>query len=365
MPAHTLISYSFPIPYSDLLSLAEKIRTGDLFTPSFSAETEDPYSPQTYLFQREIHQTRTILIADRNLFSRWVSMVQGSPFTEHHRLAAAVLAFCQCCDILIEPCVALHEVATQKGNDYANDEEAFFRIADNTNPAVWAEIALGSKESVLSPQQENQKVKEKIDFAKPLKIFRRNYIIALKLASIALKPGKSMPLIQEFIDWMYTDFIFMGAATVLGLCYFAPNGSKKGLIKQLRSPDRSRAISGLRNAAWDMTIVTHWLESVRNQNTLNQLTILGSLDKMLHVISRSMLSFSDSAKDHDDFGKRRFQQLWGSETGNEIWKRLQRHFSNSENPERAANKTHANLTIEELIVSGEKEILNWRINESA
>ena len=73
---------------------------------------------------------------------------------------------------------------------------------------------------------------------------------------------------------MYSQYVFLAPSTVLALCYFSPNGPKKGLFKQIRSKDRERDIAGIKNATWDLTLIHQWLGMVRGQRTDNTIYLI-------------------------------------------------------------------------------------------
>ncbi|MEI9479460.1 MAG: hypothetical protein WCO26_23215 [Deltaproteobacteria bacterium] len=278
-----IVSYQFPIAVDALLQIADMLRHRDVFTPGFDSAHADVYDPATYLIQKDSHDTDTRLLADRNLLTRWVNLTKAASITEEVRVAAAVLAFCQCCGILVEPNIAFYEVAAESGNEAANYEEAVFRLVDNANPLDLAEIALGDFDSP-SPSlttPESMPPRKHIDFTVPLRMWRRNYVLALKAAALALEGGRTENLAERLFDWMYSQYVFLAPSTVLALCYFSPNGPKKGLFKQIRSKDRERAIAGIKNATWDLTLIHQWLDMVRGQRTNNSINLLGSLDRKL------------------------------------------------------------------------------------
>lgn len=61
---------------------------------------------------------------------------------------------------------------------------------------------------------------------------------------------------------MYEDYLISGPAVMLAAHYLAPNSRRAGLLKFLRSRDRERAIAGVRNAAWDLVLLSDWLAGI-------------------------------------------------------------------------------------------------------
>ncbi len=147
----------------------------------------DVYDPLTYIQQRLTSGTETILLADRNIFTRWLALMNGAAAGPEHRIVAAVTAFAQRGDIIIEPSLALYEAAATAGRDAANKELRQFRIADNLEPVYWADVAL-SRAATLSPTRQPTPPRVgQVDFEMPLRSWRRNYVLSLKMAELALR----------------------------------------------------------------------------------------------------------------------------------------------------------------------------------
>lgn len=82
-------------------------------------------------------------------------------------------------------------------------------MIDNTNPRVWADVAFGRYENGPVPLDIKTKiVKKQFNFCTPLKVWRCNYVLALKIAALSLDGGKSHKLIEELFEWMYSEYIF-------------------------------------------------------------------------------------------------------------------------------------------------------------
>ena len=333
-----IVSYQFPIAADELLQIADMLRHRDVLTPGFDTAHADIYDPVTYLVQKDSHNTDTRLLADRNLLTRWVNLTKAVSITDEVRVAAAVLAFCQCCGIMVGPNIALYEVAAELGNDTANYEETSFRIVDNANPCDLSKIALGHFDGAAGAftALENLPQKKGIDFSTPLRVWRRNYVLALKAATLALDGGRTETLAERLFDWMYSQYVFLAPSTVLALCYFSPNGPKKGLFKQIRSKDRERDIAGIKNSTWDLTLIHQWLGMVRGQRTDNTINLLGSLDRKLHTVARSIIAFTDSDEAVEAWRRRLFDSLWGIKADTRLYSKILQYYIDTDNPARLA-----------------------------
>jgi hypothetical protein len=356
-----IVNYTFPILATELLSLGEMMRSRDVLTPGFDKQEGDAYHPMIYVREKELHLTQTQLLVDRNLMTRWVSLGKSCIASHEHRLAAATLAFCQCCDILIEPNIALYELAANQGNQAAHEEETAFRIVDNTAPQLWVDIALGRVTQLnLLSQSETGRKNAEIDYCTPLKVWRRFYVLALKVAALSLQSGPAHILLERLFEWMHAEYLFLAPGTIMALCYFAPNSPKKGLLKQIRSADRDNALSGIKNATWDLTLVSEWIKMVHRQRESNTLALLGSLDTKLHTVARNILAFSDSDEVIAAKSRQMVDSLWGSDMGERLHSQLREYERDADNPARRANQLNAQPSLERLIDEGEQEIRSWR-----
>jgi hypothetical protein len=86
--------------------------------------------------------------------------------------------------------------------------------------------------------------------------------------------------IIALIDWMYDSWHFSAPATVLG-SQVLPQDPPKKVFKNIGSPDRRRALKGVKNAAWDLVYITEWYKKVKAQANTNKLTVICSRDLML------------------------------------------------------------------------------------
>jgi hypothetical protein len=353
-------AYWVPIAPSDLTQIADLLRARDVFTPTFSAAETDRYDPMVYRHQAERFATSTRLLVDRNLLSRWVGLVNGVAPQEAHRLAAGVMAFAQCAHIDIEPNIALYEVAHLLGLDAARDELATFRFADHTHPGYWAEVALGQAHEVVAPERLLiPATDDTVNFAMPLRRWRRNYVLSLKLVELDLEGGSSSARMSRLLGWMYDDFILGGPAIALAATYLAPNAERRGLLKGIRSADRERALEGARNAAWDLTLVSEWLKAAEHQQAESRLTLLASLDRAVHTIARTV---GDIKEAHEATGTQMAEvltRLWGESVGARLASEVTDYYSTREADHRQINRPTEVDFLSKCVRLGEQAVRDW------
>ncbi|HEX8454001.1 MAG TPA: hypothetical protein VF647_18085 [Longimicrobium sp.] len=354
-----LIQYTPPVSRSSLDRVQAILRTHQPFVPGpFLA---DPYDVVTYLPRQLIHREEYCLLVDRNIVTRWIGAVRGGKITPAHRAAAAVMAFAQCADLLIEPTIAFHEVVGRMSDAEIGQEIELFYTAEEILPTAWTKLALGQENSLPEPAPETRRERISHDLSMPLYRWRRSYVLALKIADLQLAGGKPEALMRLLIEWMYSDFLIGAAAVQLASHYFAPGAPRSGLLKALYSPDRQRAIEGVRNAAWDLTLIGEWLRRARQQLENpgeNRRWILCTLDRSVRNMADGMLSYDESEDDLSDLIVL-FSRVWRPEVAQRLATFLYKCQLDAANPSRYLNQDPKAEAIDALILEGEERVRSW------
>ncbi len=343
-------------PYMELRTLGEMLEADGVFVPGYRPPPLGLCHPDAFIFEAEFEKIQTILLPDRNIASRMAKIVTGVPMDATLRKIAAIKAFCHFLDIQIEPAVAFHELAQTQGNCAANLELARFRDADNADPHSWLDLAFGDLDA-LDPM-EPQRSPESHDLAFPLRRWRRNYIAALKIAELELSGRPNLDRMLELLSWMRDDFIIAGPAALLACIYFAPNSPpRKGLFKQLRSPNRPRAIDGVRNAAWDLTHLSEMVRKVNEANGSPIRLLFASFDEGLRNLAGLLFTVST-----EDFSEGLLVEAlvpwWRRAHAEQIAKSLVELLSDGEDKGRKQRQANSLVSIDEMIRQGELLLLS-------
>lgn len=358
-----LEAYYFPIDQEDLEQIVDLLRAYEIFAPSFvQTASEDVYHPLTYRRQESHHNTTTTLLPDRNVVTRWLGLLQEAEPTIQHRVSAAVMAFAQCSNVLVEPNLALYEAAMTAGSKAANEELYRFRIADNLQTIYWTEVALARSQKLVITGDLDRvtSAAAPIDFEMPLRRWRRNYIILLRLAELDLQGANRASQITELAKWMYEDFLIGGPALVFAVYYLTPNSKRKGLLKNLRSSDRQKALEGIKNAAWDVTFLSEWISRISHQKAKNTLTILCSLDHNLIRLA-NMLTPRLIDRNSPESAKPPMQELfapWGDRLSKQVSEIVDQFLGTTDNPNRQINRPDE-LNIDAMISAAEAIVRDW------
>lgn len=316
------------------------------------------------LYQKNMLGMQTVLLPDRGVVSRCAQLARGHRVTTDQQLryAAALLVFCRCADILIEPSVAFHELAHKQSNEVAWDELGWFRTADNACCDDLIEVALGRKDK-LSEQHSPRPV-SRTDLAGPLKRWRRNYILALKIAELECTQLRPLERVKALLEWMETDFIFGGPAALLGCLYLAPNSPPRaGLFKQLRSANRVAALDGVRNMAWDLTHLSDFVLRVNEANSEERKRyIFASFDNNFRNIVRVCMLASYNQE--EQLLEEKLAQWWPEDDAAKIVAALMDSIQRISGPDWSAKEAPVPNYVDVLIERGENTIKNLRFSQA-
>lgn len=344
-------------PYPELLELGKYLKAADVLTPGYIPPPVGLCHPDGFIYEKNFEDIKTVLLPDRNVASRFAQIAKGGVVDDAVRPVAALLAFSHFLDIEIEPSVAFHELAHKQGNSISNEELAWLRQADNADAHTKMDVALGRAARLVVPPPPASV--GDLDLAFPLRRWRRNYIVALKIGELELAGLPHLERMLALMDWMHRDFIVAGPAAMLACIYFAPKSPpRKGLLKQLQSADRLRAIEGAKNAAWDITHLSDFVQRVNEAADGSTRYIFASLDRNLHYIARSLFDFgADDIRPDNIVGE--LGKWWPQAHARAIAERMVGLFASVDHPERAARRPQIAGFIDSLIHSGEVALLQW------
>jgi hypothetical protein len=282
-------TFSFP----DVEAIGARLVETGALVPGYVPPEAGLLSIQALRYAHVFEEAETRLLVDRNLVSRMARLARDgvpSDVDGPTRLALDLMAFAQAMDLQIDPSFAFHELAFCEGNDVAHEELSWFRAADDNQHEAWVEMAQGRLDrlplAALKPQPFH-------DLAFPLKRWRRNYVVALKIAELELAPMKPVERALALFRWMIDDYFLAGPAAIFATMYFAPFAQKRRLIKSLRSPNRDRAIGGIKNAAWDITHLSNFVEQRKRSQSEPIFFIFATGDRGLAEIAPVLMVDAD------------------------------------------------------------------------
>ena len=283
------VTLTADFPLEDVGTIGRRLAATGGLQPGFIPPGAGALDPVALFYAA--HQGWTLVVLpDRNLVSRMARIAREGAIAVTDgptRFACDLMAFCQAMNLLLEPAIAYHELAHCLGNDAAHEELAWFRAADRGAARAWIDLAMGRRAQVDLGAPE---VRTGDDLAYPLKRWRRNYIVALKVAALELEDGPPLDKALELLRWMYEDFQIAGPAAIFALFFLAPRNARRGLMKRLRARDRTAAIQGVRNAAWDMTYLSDFVLRINEGDAAGRRYFFATADADLAAIAPVTLS---------------------------------------------------------------------------
>lgn len=354
------VAVQIQINPDDLQKMERILRERDIIRTVYPRDLFDQYILGDYLEQIHVHKCRFAAVLDRNIFSDIIAVAKHAGernATVTQRAACALLAFLQLSDCLIEPGMAIYEYMDSGHYQQAIDELSLFRSVDNIDPQILVDLALGRMKSIPSNELKPLKVDSIQELkGEDIRRWKLHYGLALKLAAIELAGGEANRKLEAFFEWMYTDYIFSASAVVFGVIYFSDKRFSK-MLKNIKCGDVDRFRRGIRNAAWDMTIVHYWTKKVLAGRAKGDLWLLCTEDKALKGIADFMASSYSSDEELNEKVKSLFLKYLGKEGGDKVCSVYDSFVSNSEKDTRRINILKSTQALFPFIENLEEQVL--------
>lgn len=279
--ATVMIALDPEFPVEDVKTIGTRLGESRALVPGFSPPPAGITSLRALLYAAHVERTKTIILPDRNLASRMARAAKDGvahPIHGPTQIAIDLMALSQAMDFEIEPAIAFHELAHRDGNAAANEELRWFRAADHGQAKAWIQLALGRSDrlAMIEPGPPTD-----LDLAAPIRRWRHNYAVTLRVAALELSAKSPLERVAALLDWMVSDFIVAGPAAIFAAMFLSPRASRAGMLKHLKSPDRARAISGVRNATWDITHLSDFVRRATSQDNAAKRFIFATADRVL------------------------------------------------------------------------------------
>ncbi|WP_447953227.1 hypothetical protein [Sphingopyxis chilensis] len=304
-------------PFDDVEAIGARLMATGALTPGFVPPAAGLLTVQAMLYASRIERLPTVLLPDRNVVTRMARIARDGVVGREDpptRLALDLMAFCQAMDIDIEPGLAFHELAQVMGDEVANEELRWFRVADTGERATyWIDLSVGRSDRLpaLAPN-----APENLPLSDAPHRWRCNY--AAVLTATALELDGALSPVERFgrlLDWMADEFILAGPAAMFCTKFLSPRAPRAGLVKGFRSPDRDRALAGVRNAAWDVTYLSELTRRAQPGSYAKARCIFASADRALTELAPLLLIDVEEASDYLHALSERLEPWWGGDAG--------------------------------------------------
>lgn len=339
---HELIIFRPPIPPSDFQEVESAIREAGVLT-CFDQKV-DPANAFRFVSEKFRFDTESRVLIDLNVFRDILSLGRRDPGRgfQHGRLAAALVLFFQAAEILVEPCMALHESPTR-----AEEELELFRQIDNADPNELLEVFRGQREVVSLPPLPSPVSLPVAALSIPLHGTAILEVALLKLATLLRAPMSNIERVEAFLRWSHREFLFVQEPILLALHQLAGNQPKPLLRGVGRAEPRSR-LEGVQNALWDCLLIREWSRRIAGQSTANELWLLCSRDQTLSDYARKLVVTGSGVEDLERVVASIVSSAWPPHHAKRITKVYHELIAETDHPARAFNRADHNLNLESL-----------------
>jgi hypothetical protein len=358
MSIFEIYDYELPVPVRDLERVARILRDHDVFRPGPTAG--DIYSWRAC---RKSHADGVTVVAllDRNVLNDVVSLASTAtsdfavPLSARARFGAAVMAYLLCCNILVDPGLAVYEWPSD-----ALDKLTLFRRADEADAAVYVDIALERADRLAPADLPPPKIQPTPETVRGNVSGREEHHLAvLKIAELERAPLTGEERIWNFLDWTFNNYIFLPAAISLAIQQFAPRRSKP-ILRRVSIADRQRALSAVNNAVWDLTVAMHWAERATKQLEEKKFWVLCSRDAALKALAKNLHFSGDAGQTQEGAIRQMCGDLWGPKDGSRLADRLLALMIDAQNPSRWCNQSGFDDRIATMSGELEQQFLVWQ-----
>jgi hypothetical protein len=294
----------------------------------------DPYSVTDVRGVTTQANTEFVLILDRNVLSLVLDLrsTRQRALTDDHKRAAAIMAFAIITGTHFNATVAVGETVRVNGVKSGQEDAALLGAMQNLAPGLYMDLVFGRAESIDHKEVDKELTPAIRQGAAGLEVdvwdrVRPQYGAALKLATL-LHPCKTedayFQAYIEYLRWCYEDFLFVAGGQIYGSMACGPK-RRKGMFKDLRSGVADDALDGVRNAAWDMRLVEHWSQEIKD-GFGKSFIYLSTFDKpLLRCAQRFLAPFRSQAERIAHLGRAACED-WGERLGAEIHRQYLRYL---------------------------------------
>jgi len=306
---------------------------------------------------------------DTSFVSHLLKLVDGRPFrmTANHRTVAALMALSITFGFKLNPTCASHEYACT-GADSPEERLLRFRYADKLHPQLYADVALGRKESLPPPSAEELKpYRGNLEPIGKLEVqgFSLNYLAVLSALDIHTDPkyGKHdrkgrMARTLAFVEWIHSDGIMMSCYIYAAQALWGPENHGIKIIKKANSADPDILLRHARNAAWDLTILCVWsnLEGARDtEGQREPIHLLYTLDRSLAHLAR-FLFFCPLNSDRERMQLETAKVFWPEREAREVCQKRREIERRRHEPSRRSNQRDWSSTVPAMVEELESKL---------
>lgn len=287
-----LISLQSDLPPEEIAMVEAQVRSSDFICAGFDPDIVEPYTIRNYVFQRHAHGNEIHAILDRNLVSSLTRSAREAKVCAVDELEAIrLLNFLRIAEIQLEPGISLAEYNDTHYAANPTDELDYLRKIDDIPNENLHNLALGRTRDVAIEDTAYSNptiLRTKITKGEDLHHWKLHYGYALKIFLLHHERHSTLDFVKEYLRWMWKDYAIGGVALPFAATFKSERFGR--MIKGINSLNKEKAIKGLRNAAWDMTVVHFWSHQVIHRKEGGPFYIFCTADKGLKSVARNVVT---------------------------------------------------------------------------
>jgi hypothetical protein len=308
MQQHYFIELEFGA--DDFVPIVELVRSLDPIVASPST-IDDRYNLREYIVATTGETASLWALLDNNILTRACALAEGQsavrpdPNDRSYRIVAAIMCFFILGGFDLEPSVAIYEKSARSDHQKALDALELFRIADHVHPQAYSDLALGRTNCL--PPDEIDRAREfasavrpqqvESDFTRTIKPWQVQYLALLNAAILQANHSDPLTSALAFLEWMENESFFSITGSLFSLAFLSPNRPAR-MIKDVSKPDPDKVLTGVRNAAWDLTYVSAWGRRARRAAP-RELSFLCSNDKIVKTMAKPIFVTNEQDTDEE------------------------------------------------------------------
>jgi hypothetical protein len=292
-----LIILRSDLPREEIAIVEELVRSSDFICSGFDVDVLEPYTARDYVSQKHFHGNEIHAILDRNLVSSLTRCArEGSISSDDEQEAVRLLNFLRIAEVELEPGISLAEYADTYYAPNPAGELEFLRMIDDIPNENLHALALGKSKDVAivsSAYRGPTILKTTVSAGEKLHRWKLHFGYALKIFLLHHENHSKMDFVKEFLQWMWKDYAIGGVALTFAATFASEKFGR--MIKGINSLNREKVLKGIRNAAWDMTIVHYWSHQVVHREDGEPFCIFCTADKGLKSVARNVIGSEETS----------------------------------------------------------------------
>ena len=321
----------------DFLIVEQQLINNRLIIDPNDTQSERPCRLINYSLEKQFNY---FCLLDRNIVSYLISIIKGRtikhiPQDSCYILTAGLQAFLNAAGIVSDPAIAYHEYIDSTNIDHADEELSYFRSADNYEPRLYLDIAVGKRFSIDKTKIKYFKpgeLKNK-DIPESLKHFNFNIIFIKKALTLKAQGLSNYQVMLELIDWTFEYYLFSAAAFHFLTIYF----SAKRISKMLKTSN----IKDINNATWDLTFIQQIISLSKNNN--QDYWLFSTFDKAIKkTVDLAFINAYESELQYFSRLEHEYSAMWGK--SDDYGTKLLEKYLSFKNCQKDKNRKFNNLS---------------------